>query len=61
VYTLEEATIPALPEKVVAQGLSNLCRSRSDHLVKVERLPLQGAGKLDLRGVRGIAMERLQP
>jgi acyl-[acyl-carrier-protein]-phospholipid O-acyltransferase/long-chain-fatty-acid--[acyl-carrier-protein] ligase len=58
-HTLDEAVIPALLEKVAAQGLPNLFLPRRDHFVKVDTLPVLGTGKLDLRQVKRIAMERL--
>jgi acyl-[acyl-carrier-protein]-phospholipid O-acyltransferase/long-chain-fatty-acid--[acyl-carrier-protein] ligase len=58
-HTLDEAAIPALLEQVAAQGLPNLYRPRPDHFIKVDRLPILGSGKLDLREVRRIALERL--
>jgi acyl-[acyl-carrier-protein]-phospholipid O-acyltransferase/long-chain-fatty-acid--[acyl-carrier-protein] ligase len=59
-HTLEEAAIPGLLERVAAQGLPNLYRPRPDHFIKVERLPILGSGKLDLREVRRIAQKWLQ-
>ena len=58
-HTLDEAVIPAILEKVAAQGLPNLFIPRRDHFVKVDKLPVLGTGKLDLRQVRRLAMERL--
>jgi acyl-[acyl-carrier-protein]-phospholipid O-acyltransferase/long-chain-fatty-acid--[acyl-carrier-protein] ligase len=59
-HTLDEAAIPSLLETIAAQGLPNLFRPRPDHFVRVERLPILGTGKLDLRAVKRIAQERLE-
>lgn len=58
-HTLDEAAIPGILEKVAASGLPNLFIPRRDHFVKVDKLPVLGTGKLDLRGVKQIAMESL--
>lgn len=58
-HTLDEGAIPVILEKAAAQGLPNLFIPRRDHFVKVDTLPVLGTGKLDLRQVKGIAMERL--
>ncbi len=59
-HTLDEAAIPDILAKVAATGLPNLFIPRRDHFIKVEQLPVLGSGKLDLRAVKRIAMERLQ-
>ena len=58
-HTLDDRRIPEILEKVAAQGLSNLFIPARNHFVKVEGLPLLGTGKLDLRGVKRLALERL--
>jgi len=58
-HTLDEAAIAPILEKVAAGGLPNLFIPRRDHFLKVDSLPVLGTGKLDLRQVRRIAMERL--
>ena len=40
-------------------GLPNLFIPRRDQFVQGRRLPMLGTGKLDLRGVRRLAEERL--
>jgi acyl-[acyl-carrier-protein]-phospholipid O-acyltransferase/long-chain-fatty-acid--[acyl-carrier-protein] ligase len=59
-HTLDEAAIPEILGKVAAQGLPNLFLPRRDHFVKVDKLPLLGSGKLDLRAVKRIAVEKLE-
>jgi acyl-[acyl-carrier-protein]-phospholipid O-acyltransferase/long-chain-fatty-acid--[acyl-carrier-protein] ligase len=59
-HTLDEARIPAILDKVSASGLPNLFIPSKHQFVKVEALPVLGTGKLDLRGIKRIALERLQ-
>ncbi|WP_447862459.1 acyl-[ACP]--phospholipid O-acyltransferase [Nitrospira calida] len=58
-HTLDERMIPEILDKVAATGLSNLFIPRRDHFIKVDALPVLGTGKLDLRALKRIAMERL--
>jgi acyl-[acyl-carrier-protein]-phospholipid O-acyltransferase/long-chain-fatty-acid--[acyl-carrier-protein] ligase len=57
--TLDASKIPAVLERVATMGLPNLFVPKKDAFVQVEKLPLLGTGKLDLRGVKKIATERL--
>lgn len=58
-HTLDEAVIPGLLEKITASGLPNLFIPRKDTFIKVEQLPVLGTGKLDLRALKRVALERL--
>ena len=58
-HTLDDARIPEILDKVAAQGLSNLFIPARNQFVKVPALPVLGSGKLDLRGIKRVAMERL--
>ncbi len=58
-HTLDEAVIPGLLETIAASGLPNLFIPRKDTFIKVEQLPVLGTGKLDLRALKRIALERL--
>ncbi|HEU4402404.1 MAG TPA: acyl-[ACP]--phospholipid O-acyltransferase [Candidatus Polarisedimenticolia bacterium] len=58
-HTLDEALLPEILKKVAAAGLPNLFMPRLDHFVKVEKLPIMGTGKIDLREVKRIASEAL--
>ncbi|HSF69829.1 MAG TPA: AMP-binding protein, partial [Nitrospira sp.] len=58
-HTWDESIIPEILDKLAAQGLPNLFIPSRNQFVKVEALPVLGTGKLDLRGVKRIAMERL--
>jgi acyl-[acyl-carrier-protein]-phospholipid O-acyltransferase/long-chain-fatty-acid--[acyl-carrier-protein] ligase len=59
-HTVNEASLPEILEKVAASGLPNLFIPARNQFVKVDALPVLGTGKLDLRGVKRIAQERLQ-
>ena len=58
-HTLDESRLPDILNKLTEQGLPNLFIPGRNQFVKVEALPVLGTGKLDLRGVKRIAMERL--
>jgi acyl-[acyl-carrier-protein]-phospholipid O-acyltransferase/long-chain-fatty-acid--[acyl-carrier-protein] ligase len=57
---VDEIRIPDILEKASANGLPNLFLPAQNQFVKVDALPVLGSGKLDLRGVKRVAMERLQ-
>lgn len=59
-HTLDDSLIPEILVKLSSTGLPNLFIPSRSQFVKVETLPVLGTGKLDLRGVRRIATERLQ-
>lgn len=59
-HTLPDERIPAVLEKVAAAGLPNLFIPHRQSFLKVETLPVLGTGKLDLRSLKRIALERLQ-
>ncbi len=58
-HTVDDATIPDILAKLSGMGLPNLFIPSRHHFVKVDALPVLGTGKLDLRGVKRIAAERL--
>ncbi|MEB2337141.1 MAG: acyl-[ACP]--phospholipid O-acyltransferase [Nitrospirales bacterium] len=58
-HTLSDEVIPHLLAKAAADGLPNLFLPARSHCIKVEALPVLGTGKLDLRALKRIAMERL--
>ncbi|MDH3769898.1 MAG: AMP-binding protein, partial [Nitrospirota bacterium] len=57
-HVLEESLIPELLDKVAASGLPNLFIPKRDNFIKVDQLPVLGSGKLDLRALKRIALER---
>jgi acyl-[acyl-carrier-protein]-phospholipid O-acyltransferase/long-chain-fatty-acid--[acyl-carrier-protein] ligase len=59
-HTLPEDAIPEILGRLATMGLPNLFVPRRDHFVRVDSLPLLGSGKLDLRRVQQIALERLR-
>jgi acyl-[acyl-carrier-protein]-phospholipid O-acyltransferase/long-chain-fatty-acid--[acyl-carrier-protein] ligase len=58
-HTLDDARIAEILERLAAQGLSNLFIPGRNQFIKVDALPVLGTGKLDLRGVKRIALEQL--
>jgi acyl-[acyl-carrier-protein]-phospholipid O-acyltransferase/long-chain-fatty-acid--[acyl-carrier-protein] ligase len=60
-HTLDPAELPAILERLRSAGLPNLFVPRLDQFVRVERIPVLGSGKLDLRAVRRAAAEALAP
>ena len=57
-HVLEESMIPELLDTVAASGLPNLFIPKRDNFIKVDQLPVLGSGKLDLRALKRIALER---
>jgi acyl-[acyl-carrier-protein]-phospholipid O-acyltransferase/long-chain-fatty-acid--[acyl-carrier-protein] ligase len=59
-HTLDDAKVDQALERLGAQGLPNLFIPRRDHFIKVDKLPMLGTGKLDLRGMRQVAEEAMK-
>jgi acyl-[acyl-carrier-protein]-phospholipid O-acyltransferase/long-chain-fatty-acid--[acyl-carrier-protein] ligase len=59
-HTLDDARIPDLLARLSSNGLPNLFIPPRSNFFKVDALPLLGTGKMDLRALKRIAMERLQ-
>jgi len=57
-HITDEKRIPELLEKVGALGLPALFVPKASQFVKIEQLPVLGTGKLDLRAIKRIALER---
>ncbi len=60
-HTLDESTIPIMLAKLSESGLPNLFIPRKDAFIKVDKIPVLGTGKLDLRALKRVALERLSP
>ncbi|HEU4683033.1 MAG TPA: acyl-[ACP]--phospholipid O-acyltransferase [Nitrospira sp.] len=58
-HTLDEALIPGILNKLAAEGLPNLFIPSRGMFVNVDTLPILGTGKMDLRSLKRIALERL--
>jgi len=58
-HTLDESRIPEILGQLATNGLPNLFIPSRANFVKVEALPMLGTGKMDLRGLKRIAIERL--
>jgi acyl-[acyl-carrier-protein]-phospholipid O-acyltransferase/long-chain-fatty-acid--[acyl-carrier-protein] ligase len=59
-HTVSDDRVDEALEHLRTIGLPNLFLPRRDHFVKVNALPLLGAGKLDLRAVKRTAEEALR-
>lgn len=59
-HTLDDSRIPEVLSKLDDTGLSNLFTPSRRNFIKVEVLPVLGTGKLDLRALKQIAVERLR-
>ena len=58
-HTMDESRIPDILAKLSADGLPNLFIPPRNNFIKVDALPVLGTGKMDLRGLKRIAMEHL--
>jgi acyl-[acyl-carrier-protein]-phospholipid O-acyltransferase/long-chain-fatty-acid--[acyl-carrier-protein] ligase len=58
-HTLEESCIPDILRKLAATGLPNLFIPKRENFIKVDHLPVLGTGKLDLRTLKQLALEKL--
>ena len=58
-HTLDESQIPGIVSKLAANGLPNLYIPPRPNFIKVDALPMLGTGKMDLRSLKRIALERL--
>ena len=61
VHTPIEQTPEELCKGLSEAGLPNLFIPSPDSFIQVEQLPILGSGKLDLKGIRQLAMERFGP
>jgi acyl-[acyl-carrier-protein]-phospholipid O-acyltransferase/long-chain-fatty-acid--[acyl-carrier-protein] ligase len=51
-------TAREITDRLQAAGLPNLFIPSNDAFIEVDRIPLLGTGKLDLRGVKQLALEK---
>ena len=58
-HTMDEARIPDILGRLSSNGLPNLFIPPRGNFVKVDALPVLGTGKMDLRTLKRIAVERL--
>lgn len=59
-HTFDDSRIPALLAKLADNGLPNLFIPPRGNFIKVDALPVLGTGKMDLRSLKRIAVERLR-
>ena len=60
-HTIDEEKIAEVLDKMAGMGLPNLFIPKKDKFVKVDKIPVLGTGKVDLRGLKEIAMKALCP
>lgn len=58
-HTLEEGKIHSILQKLMDENLPKLYIPRFDHFVKIDQIPLFGSGKVNLREVKEIALQKL--
>ena len=61
IHTIDEEKIAAVLEKMAGMGLPNLFIPKKDSFVKVDKIPVLGTGKVDLRGLKETAVKALCP
>jgi acyl-[acyl-carrier-protein]-phospholipid O-acyltransferase/long-chain-fatty-acid--[acyl-carrier-protein] ligase len=61
IHTQLEQTPDALSKALAADGLPNLFIPSTDSYYQVNELPVLGSGKLDLKNIKQIALERFAP
>ncbi len=59
VHVLDETKLKRVIDGLPSSGLPNLFLPRADSFVYTEEIPVLGTGKVDLRGVRQLAVEAL--
>ncbi len=59
IHTIDEEKIAAVLEKMAGMGLPNLFIPKKDNFVKVDKIPVLGTGKVDLRGLKETAIKAL--
>lgn len=57
-HTVDDTELAEVLEKLPAGGLPNLWTPRADSFFRIDSIPVLGTGKMDLRKLREIAMER---
>jgi acyl-[acyl-carrier-protein]-phospholipid O-acyltransferase / long-chain-fatty-acid--[acyl-carrier-protein] ligase len=58
VHTLSEAKLGPVLEKLVQCDLPALWKPKANQFIPVEAIPVLGTGKMDLRGIKNLAMEQ---
>jgi acyl-[acyl-carrier-protein]-phospholipid O-acyltransferase/long-chain-fatty-acid--[acyl-carrier-protein] ligase len=57
-HKLTEAKLPDCLEKLTASDLPNLWKPKADSFIHLDAFPMLGTGKLDLRKIKEIALEK---
>jgi acyl-[acyl-carrier-protein]-phospholipid O-acyltransferase/long-chain-fatty-acid--[acyl-carrier-protein] ligase len=58
-HTVDEEKIPEILDKMANMELPNLFIPKKDKFVKVEKIPVLGTGKVDLKGIKETAKKHL--
>jgi acyl-[acyl-carrier-protein]-phospholipid O-acyltransferase/long-chain-fatty-acid--[acyl-carrier-protein] ligase len=58
-HTKLKKSVEELRKGLTAVGLPNLFIPAADGFIEVEALPILGTGKLDLKGIKAMALERV--
>jgi acyl-[acyl-carrier-protein]-phospholipid O-acyltransferase/long-chain-fatty-acid--[acyl-carrier-protein] ligase len=53
--------VPTIIDELSKEGLPNLWIPSNDAFIEVEEIPLLGTGKLDLRGMKQMALDKTAP
>ena len=61
VHTKLDKTPDAIVKELQGAGLPNLWIPGTDSFLEVETIPVLGTGKLDLRALKALAIEKLGP
>ena len=59
-HIVDPERIPGVLAKLVSDGLPNLFIPRKENFVRIEKIPVLGTGKVDLKGLKAIAIEHFQ-
>lgn len=59
-HTIDDARIPDILGRLFSNGLPNLFIPPRGNFIKVDALPVLGTGKMDLRALKRIAVEKLK-
>jgi acyl-[acyl-carrier-protein]-phospholipid O-acyltransferase / long-chain-fatty-acid--[acyl-carrier-protein] ligase len=60
VHTLPEAKLAPVLEKLAQSDLPALWKPKANQFVHVDAIPVLGTGKMDLRGIKALAMQLVE-
>jgi acyl-[acyl-carrier-protein]-phospholipid O-acyltransferase/long-chain-fatty-acid--[acyl-carrier-protein] ligase len=59
-HTATQKTVEQMQQVLQDAGLPNIFVPSANSFIQVEHLPILGTGKLDLRGIKELALEKCQ-